>query len=64
MWGFLPEKRTIMGKIRFATVGTSKITERFLSAGRLCEEEFEMTASYSRNLERAEAFAREHGVGR
>ena len=52
-----------MGKIRFATVGTSKITERFLSAGRLCEE-FEMTASYSRNLERAEAFAREHGVGR
>lgn len=50
-----------MGKIRFATVGTSKITERFLSAGRLCEE-FEMTASYSRNLERAEAFAREHGA--
>lgn len=48
-------------KIRFATVGTSGITEKFL-----CEaaknSDFELRAVYSRDRDRAEQFARQQGA--
>lgn len=52
-----------MDTVRFATVGTSKITQRFLDAGKECED-FEIVACYSRNLDNAEKFAKEHGASR
>lgn len=48
-------------KIRFATIGTSKITEKFLQAAACCED-FCLYAVYSRDLKKAEAFAEKHGA--
>lgn len=49
--------------IKFATIGTSKITRRFLNASRECEG-FELTAVYSRDRQRAEEFAAEQKASR
>lgn len=43
-------------KIKFATIGTSWITEAFLKGAKLCEE-FKYYATYSRSEEKAKAFA-------
>ena len=45
-----------MKKIKFATIGTSWITEAFIRGARHCEE-FELWAIYSRSEEKAKAFA-------
>ncbi len=45
-----------MKKIRFATIGTSWITEAFIRGARHCEE-FELKAIYSRSEDKAKAFA-------
>lgn len=50
-----------MKKTGFATIGTSKITRRFLSAARECED-FELVAVYSRDMNKAESFAKEQGA--
>ena len=50
-----------MSKIRFAVIGTSKITEQFLEAGKT-HEDFEFVAVYSRSLERAKSFGKMHGA--
>ena len=50
-------------KVRFATIGTSKITEKFLAAAKLVPD-FELEAVYSRNMERAETFGKKHGAGK
>ena len=42
--------------VRFAVIGTNVITERFLTAARLCPD-FRLAMVYSRSLERARAFA-------
>ena len=42
--------------MRFAVIGSGSIVEKFISAGRLCEN-FELYAVYSRTQERAEEFA-------
>ena len=47
--------------IRLGTVGTSAITDHFLSGVALTGR-FEHTAVYSRNRETGEAFAKKHGV--
>ncbi len=47
--------------IRFATIGTSKITEGVLEAARQCEG-FELYAVYSRQLEKARSFAESQGA--
>ena len=47
--------------IRFATIGTSRITEKFLAAAAFCSD-FHLEAVYSRDLERAKAFASAHGA--
>lgn len=52
-----------MSIIRFATIGTSKITQRFLNASKECEG-FKLTAVYSRSLQKAERFASEQGAER
>lgn len=52
-----------MKTIRFATIGTSKITQRFLNASKECEG-FELAAVYSRNQQKAEKFAEEQGAKR
>ena len=53
-----------MGKqIRFATVGTSKITEKFLQAASGCEDAV-YVAAYSRDLEKAKNFAKKHGASK
>lgn len=49
-----------MKKIRFATIGTSWITEAFIRGARHCEE-FELWAIYSRSEEKAKAFAEKNG---
>lgn len=41
--------------IRFATIGTSKITQNFLAAAAKCEE-FQLIACYSRSMEKAREF--------
>lgn len=48
-------------KIRFATIGTSKIAEKFLTAAKTCEE-FEYVAAYSRELDRAKTFGAPYGA--
>ena len=48
-------------KIRFATVGTSKIAEKFLSAAKEVPE-FELEAVYSRSMEKAKEFGKKHGA--
>lgn len=45
----------------FATVGTSKITEKFLQAAKTYPE-LKLAAVYSRNLKKAEEFAAAHGA--
>lgn len=45
-----------MKKIKFATIGTSWITEAFIKGARHCEE-FELKAIYSRSEDKAKAFA-------
>lgn len=52
-----------MSIIRFATIGTSKITQRFLNASKECDG-FKLTAVYSRSLQKAERFASEQGAER
>ncbi len=49
-------------KIRFATIGTNKITNTVLEAAKL-DSRFELYAVYSRTSESGERFAAEHGVG-
>ena len=53
----------IMKKVRFATIGTSAITELFLK-GAVLEPRFEYAGAYSRDAGNALRFAREHGAGR
>jgi len=50
-----------MNKIRFATIGTSSITEKWLSAAKTCDG-FEYYAAYSRNADTARAFGGKHGA--
>ena len=52
-----------MRKVRFATIGTSFITEWFL-AGASHDERFVYEAVYSRDEERGRAFASRYGVGK
>ena len=48
-------------KIRFAVIGTNKITDRFLeAAGRT--EEFHLLGVYSRSPERAKEYGERHGA--
>lgn len=47
--------------VRFAVIGTNKITDKFIEAARLCEG-FKLTAVYSRTKERAEEYASKYGV--
>jgi predicted dehydrogenase len=49
--------------IRLATIGTSKITHAFLDAANGVPE-VQVTTAYSRDPDRAEAFARAHGLPR
>lgn len=50
-----------MEKVRFATIGTSGICERFIDAlGRV--EGAELVACYSRSLEKARSFGESHGA--
>ncbi len=49
--------------MRFATIGTSWITDHFLDAALKCPE-FKLEAVYSRNLEKAKAFGGKYGVGK
>jgi predicted dehydrogenase len=46
-------------KIKFAVIGTSKITKMFLGAAKQ-DERFNLHAVYSRNIETAQLFAKEH----
>lgn len=50
-----------MKRIGFATIGTSKITKRFLNASKECED-FKLVAVYSRDIKKAELFASEQGA--
>ncbi|MFP7494432.1 Gfo/Idh/MocA family oxidoreductase [Terribacillus saccharophilus] len=45
--------------VRFGVIGTNWITESFIAAGRKVKD-FELTAVYSRKLEKAEEFASKH----
>lgn len=47
--------------VKFAVIGTNKITDNFIEAAKLCKE-FELVAVYSRTKERALEFATKHGV--
>ena len=47
--------------IRFATIGTSNITEEFLDAASNCKD-FKYEASYSRDINKAKEFATKHGA--
>ena len=49
--------------IKFATIGTSKITEHFLEAAALVPQ-LSFFAAYSRSAERAKEFAEKHGAAR
>lgn len=53
----MEKKRQVdtMKKIRFATIGTGLITQRFLEAGALCNQ-FELKALYSRDRAKGQAF--------
>ena len=46
-------------KIKFAVIGTSKITKMFLAAAKQ-DERFHLQAVYSRNMQTAQIFAKEH----
>ena len=45
--------------IRFGVIGTNFITDRFLKAGEFCED-FQLTAVYSRTIDRAKEYAAQH----
>ncbi len=47
--------------MKYATIGTSWITEKFISASRTVEDVF-LTACYSRDIEKAKAFAEKNGA--
>lgn len=47
--------------IRFAIIGTNKITDKFIEAANLCKD-FKLTAVYSRTKERAIEFGSKYGV--
>lgn len=47
--------------IRFGVIGTNFITDRFLKAGKFCED-FQLTAVYSRTIDRAKEYATKHGA--
>lgn len=47
--------------VRFAVIGTNKITDKFIEAAKLCKE-FELAAVYSRTKERAVQYASKHGA--
>ena len=49
--------------MRFATIGTSQITDRFLTAAKTCGD-FRLEAVYSRSAGRAEKFAERHQAAR
>lgn len=48
-------------KIKFAVIGTSKITKMFLAAAKH-DERFHLHAVYSRNIDTAQLFAKEHNA--
>lgn len=50
-----------MSTTGFATIGTSKITKRFLNASKECND-FKLVAVYSRDIKKAEQFAHEQGA--
>jgi scyllo-inositol 2-dehydrogenase (NADP+) len=47
--------------VRFAVIGTNKITDKFIEAAKLYKE-FELAAVYSRTKERAVQYASKHGA--
>ncbi|MFC4779520.1 Gfo/Idh/MocA family protein [Paenibacillus sp. GCM10023252] len=47
--------------MKFGIIGTNKITDLFIEAGRQ-HEEFELTSVYSRTEERAKDYAEKHGI--
>lgn len=47
--------------VRFATIGTNFITDRFIQAGQLCED-FQLSAVYSRSISTAKEFAAKYNV--
>lgn len=47
--------------IRFGVIGTNFITDRFLKAGEYCKE-FKLVAVYSRTIDRAKEYGKEHGA--
>lgn len=49
--------------VRFAVIGTSRITEKFLRSAENCPD-FSLEAVYSRTLERGRAFAQKYGARR
>ena len=49
--------------VRLATIGTSEVTENFLGAVEECEG-IRLQAVYSRNMEKAKAFAGKHGAAK
>ena len=50
-----------MSTTGFATIGTSRITQKFLNAAKECEG-FKLVAVYSRDIKKAEKFAGEQGA--
>lgn len=50
-----------MDKVRFATIGSSNITEKFLQAAEQTPG-FDLTAVYSRSMSRAAAFGEKYGI--
>ncbi len=49
--------------MNYATIGTSWITEKFISAAK-CVEDMNLYAVYSRNEDTAKAFAKKHGAAK
>lgn len=47
--------------IRFAVIGTNRITDKFIEAAKQCQE-FELAAVYSRTREKAVQFATKHNI--
>jgi predicted dehydrogenase len=47
--------------VRFAVIGTNKITDNFIEAAKLCKE-FELVAVYSRTKDRAVEYADKHSI--
>lgn len=47
--------------VRFAVIGTNKITDKFIEAANMCKN-FELVAVYSRTKERGKQYADKHGI--